>query len=132
MYAARRIPSLRKLSSVSFSSSRSSEMHVYVRSTFVTSWTRKSDCLPFPSVWRNRSARLFIRERRIGQMRSRAAFGRKTWILMNFRCFSDGIEIVQALSFFFFFALVPASSMSVFTRSLSDPFQKTKIRFESS
>jgi len=113
--------------SLFFSPSRSNEMCAHIRSTFVTPWTRKSDCLPFPSVpHREKSRRLFFREWRIDQVRSRVVFNRRTWI---FRCFLDGIELVHALPLFFiFFTLVSHNSVGLYSqlkRSLC-PFQKTK------
>lgn len=96
-------------------------MCVHVRSTFVTSWTRKSDCLSFPSApWKNHpEIRPCLCTWSIDQVQNRVTFSRQTWIFA-----SDSLLLIRwywhvlclFLSFFFlifFFALISILSTSV-------------------
>lgn len=83
----------------SSSPSYSREMCVYVRSTFVTSWTRKSDCLSFPSagtMWKNypeiRQYDLYsFANDELTGLQSQIALSVNEHQFSRIRCFSDDI-----------------------------------------
>lgn len=107
---------------LSFSLSRSSEMCVYTFGARSLSWTRKSDCLPFPSAPYGEIAAYcndysFANDELAGCEVEWLSVKRHGFFADFFRCSSDGIEI-EYRPCLFFFASDSASSVSVLIRDL--------------